>query len=173
MEKMNPKKIYIIGPESSGKSTLAKILSKKLKIRHYDLDDVVWSRRYDRKRSHERRLKKLKAIIKKKSWIIEGIFGGWTEPVFKKAELIIMLNLNYSLLVKNLLKTLLFGRFKGYEKDKTSLKNTWKLIKHVRKYRTREHVKSYKGHMELIEKYKKKFIEIKTKKDMKKFLREI
>ena len=96
---MKYQKIYIIGPESSGKSTLAKILSKKLKIKHYDLDNVVWSRRYDKKRSHEMRLKKLNEIIKKKRWIIEGIFGGWTEPVFKNTGLVIILNLNYSLLL--------------------------------------------------------------------------
>ncbi len=34
-------KIYIVGLVSSGKSTLAKVLSKKLKIPYYSLDDVI------------------------------------------------------------------------------------------------------------------------------------
>ena len=36
------KKIYIIGAVGSGKTTLAKELSKKLNIKMYELDKVVW-----------------------------------------------------------------------------------------------------------------------------------
>ena len=35
------KKIYIIGPVGSGKTTLAKCLSKKYNIPYYELDKVV------------------------------------------------------------------------------------------------------------------------------------
>lgn len=166
-------KIYIIGPEGCGKSTLSKLLSDKLRIKHYDLDDVVWSRKYDKKRSHESRFKKLREIVEKKRWILEGIFGGWTEPAFKNANLVVMLNLDYHMLVKNLLKRFLIGKFNGYEREKTNLKDTWKVIKHVKKYRTRDHVKSYNGHLELIKKYKTKFVEIKNKKNLDEFLEEI
>jgi adenylate kinase family enzyme len=163
-------RIYIIGPEGSGKSTLANIISKKLKIKHYDLDNVVWSRRYDKKRSHNARLNKLISITKKKKWIIEGIFGGWTEPAFKNSDLVIILNLDYSVLVKNLLKRAFIGRFTGFEKAKTNLKNTLKVIKHVKLYRTRDHEKSYNGHMKMIKKYKAKFIEIKNKSQLNKLI---
>ena len=167
-EKVN--RIYIIGPEGSGKSTLARIISKRFKIKHYDLDDVVWSRRYDQKRSDSERLKKLNSIIKRNKWIIEGIFGGWTEPVFKNAELVVMLNLNYPILVKNLLKRVLIGRFKGVEKEKTGFRATLKVMKHVKLYRTRDHVKSYSGHMKLIGKYKVRVVEIRTGKQLKEFI---
>lgn len=168
---MKGNRIYIVGPEGCGKSSLASILSNRFKIKHYDLDDVYYIRRYDRKRSHENRLKKLIKIVEKDKWILEGIFGGWTEPAFKNADLVIMLNLDYHLLVKNLLKRSIIGRFKGYEKEKTNIKDTWKVIKHVKLYRTRDHPKSYKGHMELIKKYKKKFIEIKNKNQLNDFLK--
>ena len=164
------KKIYVIGPEGSGKSTLAKIISKKLKIKPYDLDDVVWSKRYDKKRTHEMRLKKLKEIINKKSWVIEGIFGGWTEPAFKSSDLVVMLNLDYYLLVKNLLKRSFVGRFNEFEKEKTKLKDTFKVIKHVKKYRIRDHPKSYIGHKKLIDKFKCEFIEIKNKRQLNNFI---
>ena len=36
-------KIYIIGPCGSGKTTLAKELSKKLSIKNYELDKIVWN----------------------------------------------------------------------------------------------------------------------------------
>lgn len=169
----NNQRIYIIGPEGSGKSTLAKLLSKKLKIKHYDLDDVVWSRRYDKKRSGKSRLKKLNTLVKKKKWIIEGIFGGWTEPIFKNADLVIMLNLNYPILIKNLLKRAFVGRFSGFEKEKTNLRATLKTIRHVKLYRTRDHVKSYKGHMNLILKYNTNFVEIKNNSQLDRFLKNL
>ena len=163
-------KLYIIGPEGSGKSTLAKTLSKKLSIKHYDLDNVVWSRRYDTKRSHENRLKRLNFIIGKKKWIIEGIFGGWTEPVFENADLVVMLNLDYHLLARNLIKNCFLGKSKGMEKHKTKLSTLLKLLIHVKKYRTRDHPKSYSGHMVLIKKYKAPFIEIKNQKQLNDFV---
>ena len=60
---------------ASGKTTLAKKISKKLNIQHYDLDDLFWERKYDLKRSHEECTKRLKKIAKKKQWIIEGVFS--------------------------------------------------------------------------------------------------
>ena len=39
-------KIYIIGPVGSGKTTLSKHLSKKYKIKRYELDKVVWDDDY-------------------------------------------------------------------------------------------------------------------------------
>ncbi len=171
---MKLNKIYIVGPEGSGKSTLARKISEKLGIKHYDLDNVVWSRRYDKKRTHEMRLKKLNELIKKKSWIIEGVFGGWIEPAFKKTDLVIMLNLNHSLLIKNLVKRSVIGRFQGYEKEKRkNIKGTIKIIKHVMKYRTRDHPKSRKQHKELADKHKCKFIEIKSRRDIKRLLKDV
>lgn len=161
----NLRKIYIVGPEGSGKSTLAEILSKSLNIKHYGLDDVVWTRKYDRKRTPEKRLKKLNSIINKKQWITEGIFGGWTEPIFKKADIVIVLNLDYPLLVKNLIKRALFYRNKN-EQEKVNLFHVLKVIRHVKKYRTRDHPKSYSGHMDMIKKYKARFIEIKNQRQL-------
>lgn len=40
-------KIYIIGPTGAGKSTLANILSKKINIRNYELDLLVYDDEHD------------------------------------------------------------------------------------------------------------------------------
>jgi shikimate kinase len=44
LEKDVPNKIHIIGSVRSGKTTLARTLSSKLKIPFYELDNVVWKR---------------------------------------------------------------------------------------------------------------------------------
>lgn len=67
-------KIYIIGCTASGKSTLANILSKKMNIKSYELDLLV----FDDANGHIRRTdeeieKMFNEIIKKKSWIIEDV----------------------------------------------------------------------------------------------------
>ena len=36
------KKIYIIGPVGSGKTTLSRLLSRKYNIKEYELDKIVW-----------------------------------------------------------------------------------------------------------------------------------
>ena len=68
------KKIYIIGPVGSGKSTLGKILSKKYNIDYYELDKVVWDDDNGNiKRSDEEIDSLFQNIINKKSWIIEDV----------------------------------------------------------------------------------------------------
>lgn len=68
------KKIYIIGPVGSGKSTFSKKLSKKYGINYYELDKVSWDDENGNiKRSEEEALKLFNDILKNESWIIEDI----------------------------------------------------------------------------------------------------
>ena len=68
------KKIYIIGPVGSGKTTFAKKLSQKYNIKYYELDKVSWDDDNGNiKRPTEEALKIFNNIIKNKSWIIEDI----------------------------------------------------------------------------------------------------
>ncbi|MFD2442513.1 AAA family ATPase [Bacillus sp. CGMCC 1.16607] len=95
---MENKKIHIIGSVGSGKTTLAKVLSSKLKIPFYELDNVVWQRSKtgDIRRSEEERDNCLNQIIYSESWIVEGVHHKWLIPSFQKADLIIFLDTDYS-----------------------------------------------------------------------------
>lgn len=62
------KKIFIIGISGSGKSTLAKKLSIILKIPSFDLDDILWIKKYSDKRSSKDCREKLKKLINENSF---------------------------------------------------------------------------------------------------------
>lgn len=68
------KKIYIIGPVGSGKTTFSEALSEKYNIKYYELDKVSWD---DDNGNIKRPLKEVKKIfnniINKKRWIIEDV----------------------------------------------------------------------------------------------------
>ena len=68
------KRIYIIGPVGSGKTTFATKLSEKYNIKYYELDKVSWDDEHGNiKRTDEEAVKLFNEIINKKSWIIEDV----------------------------------------------------------------------------------------------------
>ena len=67
-------KIYIIRSPGSGKTTLAKVLSKRYDIKHYELDCIVYDDNNNhRKRTKEEIEKLFSTILKNKSFIIEDV----------------------------------------------------------------------------------------------------
>lgn len=67
-------RIYIIGPVGSGKTTLSKRLSKKLNIKNYELDKIVWDDDNGNiKRTDDEISKLFNEIINNKAWIIEDV----------------------------------------------------------------------------------------------------
>lgn len=69
-----PDKVHIIGSVGSGKTTLARALSKQYDQPYYELDNVVWKREKlrDIRRTDEERDAYLDEIVKTKRWIVEG-----------------------------------------------------------------------------------------------------
>ena len=99
---MKVNKIYIFGLTTSGKSTLATSLSKKLKIKAYSLDDIVWKKKWTERFPKEVQKRKLRKIIVKKKWIIEGVHThDWVKPVISKADQVIFLNISKIILIKH------------------------------------------------------------------------
>ncbi len=165
-----PNRIYIIGTAGSGKSWLAGVLSEKLSISNYDLDDVYWIRKYTKKRSENSRLNKIKLLIGKRKWILEGVYGSWIDEAIKKADLVIWLDPPFRVLSWRIFLRHLKRKINGGSGD--TLKGTFGLVKYAGRYKKKsnEETSSYKGHKAIIEKHKVNFVVIRNKKQMKKFL---
>jgi adenylate kinase family enzyme len=92
----NTLKIDIIGSVASGKTTLAKEISKKYQIPCYEKDNVVWERtpNGDKKRSPEERDRIFDEIIKRDHWIVEGSPRKVLQESFSCSDYIILLDVN-------------------------------------------------------------------------------
>lgn len=87
------KKIYIIGPVASGKTTFASNLSKKYNINHYELDKFVWNDNNKVKRTSNEILGLFKNIMAKKEWIIEDVGRNIFKQGKESAEIIFYIDL--------------------------------------------------------------------------------
>lgn len=89
-------KVHIIGCSGSGKTYLAKALSEKYNIPHFDLDDIQWDNSaegYGVKMPIERRNALLQEILGNENWIIEGVYYAWVQQSFKEADIIYVLDM--------------------------------------------------------------------------------
>ena len=106
-------RIWIVGGSGSGKTYLAKRLSELLKINNYELDDILWVKKWTIQRSKFLMMKKLKEIVAKRKWIIDGISSSWIEPGIKKADLVILLHVPARTIIWRLFLRHLKCRIKG------------------------------------------------------------
>ncbi|WJN47388.1 DNA topology modulation protein FlaR [Priestia aryabhattai] len=97
MQSASCKKIHIVGSVGSGKTTLARLLSHRLEVPHYELDNIMWERTHegDKRRSEADRKKCLHHIAASQGWIIEGVHYTWVNESFNEADLIIFLDTHY------------------------------------------------------------------------------
>lgn len=97
------KKIYIIGPVASGKTTLARKLSKKLNIKMYELDKIVWDDARGVKRSDEEIVLLFANILNEKSWIIEDVGRNKFREGIKVADIAYYIDLSKTSLYKRVI----------------------------------------------------------------------
>jgi adenylate kinase family enzyme len=96
-------RIYIIGNSCSGKSTLAKKLSKKLLMTHHDLDHLFWSNK-EMNQLNKNRFFELDEILDNKRIIIEGVYKSLESRIIKKTDILIFLNVSKEENKRRLLK---------------------------------------------------------------------
>lgn len=88
------RKIFIIGIVASGKTTLAKQLSKQLNIPWYELDSVVHHRTANgrNKRTSEEQQEAIREIDRSGDWIFEGVERASYRCLYEMADTIIVLD---------------------------------------------------------------------------------
>lgn len=161
-------KIYIIGCSGTGKTYLAKKLSNKYNIPHYDLDNIYWdnsSQKYGIKTEIEKRDKLLQDILEEDSWIIEGIYYKWLEQSFKEADIIYILDLPKYIYKFRIIKRFIKRKLKLEISKKETLKSLLDLLKWTDKFQN----ENMKEIIKIFEKYKEKVHFIKNKNEIKKF----
>lgn len=99
-------KILIVGIVASGKTTLAKKLSKLLGIKHYEIDSVVRDDVNNVKRSEKEQKKIFNEINREDNWIIEGTLRKHLFYLCNMADKIIYLDIPL-----NIRKRRIFTRF--------------------------------------------------------------
>lgn len=85
-------KLHVIGVPSAGKTTLAGNVSRLLCVPHHDLDALAFVDERWTLRATAERDAMLARILEAPSFVTEGGFLGWTEPLFEAADRIIWLD---------------------------------------------------------------------------------
>ncbi len=160
-------RILILGPSGSGKTSLASRLSDDLHIPAYDLDDIFWVRKYDRKRNERRCEEMLTELARKPQWIIEGAYSRWIEPAVKASDYVVLLDIPFTTLFWRLVYR---GFTRRAEKD---LKSLYCLVKYAYNYRRKGQNAGYHMHVGLIDKHKKKFVKIRNNHEIENLLEKL
>jgi adenylate kinase family enzyme len=165
-------KIHIIGAVGSGKTTLARTLSEKLKIPYYELDNVVWQRTEhgDVRRTEEERDKLLHDIVLLDEWIVEGAHHTWVGEGFKRADVIILLDVNVPTRIYRITRRYI-RQLRGIEK--AHYKPTFGMFQKMFKW-TNDFEKQHKVDIiKRLEPHEKKVVTLTHTKSMKAYIRKI
>lgn len=128
-------KIYIVGSVGSGKTTLARNVSKKLSVPHFETDNFVWKRHPagDIRNEVVVRDQLLQNAIALDDWVIEGVHIGWTDAGLQEADQIIFLDIpstkRAGRIVKRYIRQLL-------RIEKANYKPTFSLFRRMFKWNT-------------------------------------
>ncbi|WP_221568433.1 DNA topology modulation protein FlaR [Alkalihalobacillus sp. TS-13] len=163
------KRIHIIGSVGSGKTTLAKVLSDRLQIPHYELDNVVWRRTAfgDVRRTEQERDERLGEIISTEQWILEGAHHTWIKESLQNADCIILLDTPYSKRVYRIIKRFIFQKF-GLEK--ANYKPTFKIFRKMFVWNAAYQNQNRQEILELLSTYDEKVVILQDNKQIEKHL---
>lgn len=84
------KKIFIFGGPAVGKTTFAKKLSYKTGYQLISIDEIMYKNNVKQKETKMKQSLK-KKIVGNQTWIVEGSTIGWSDILFKEADLVIVI----------------------------------------------------------------------------------
>lgn len=163
-------RIHIIGCSGTGKTYLARKLSEKYNIQHYDLDDIQWDNSadgYGLKMSVDKREELLKQILIQESWIIEGVYYAWVTESFQRADIIYVLDIP-SYIYKYRIIMRFIKRKLGIEKGKNeTFKSVYNLLKWTNKYQNN----NLKEITKILKQYESKVVWISDSREIDKIIK--
>ena len=160
-------RLIIWGGCGHGKTILGKQISEILNIPAYDLDKLTFNKDFTGKVSDSLRDKRLKNVIKNKSWLIEGAYAGdWLFPAVKKSDFIIILNVNPITATKRVIVRFIKRKIKKTRGKGGPLTDLPRIMKYAYGY-TSDY---YPKHIALARQFKKDYIILKNNHEINNFL---
>jgi adenylate kinase family enzyme len=92
----SPIRIVVVGTSSTGKTTFASRLAKRLAVPLVELDELYWSRDWQPKSKAEF-IELVERSIRKPKWIVDGNYSLVREHIWSKATMVIWLNYSFPL----------------------------------------------------------------------------
>jgi len=155
-------KLLIIGIVASGKTTLAKRLSNKLNIKHYEIDSIVHDDQNKFKRNNNEQQQIISQINKNKDWIIEGTLRKNLYNLLDLANIICYIDIPLKIRKKRIFKRFIKQKL---HIEKCNYKPTLKMLKDMYKW-TNDFEKSKESFEKRLLNYKEKLIILNTEKDV-------
>ena len=98
--------INVVGSTGSGKTTLARLLAKRLSIPHVELDAYRWERNWTSASDQVFRLRVSEAV-KKDGWVIDGNYSITRDLVWARADTVVWLDYTFGLVLLRLTRRIL------------------------------------------------------------------
>ena len=158
-------KIHIIGGSGTGKSYISEKICQQYSISHFDLDDIFWdntAESYGTKMPIDKRIERLRTILKNDDWIIEGVFYDWLSDSFSSADYIFILKTSPFIFNSRIIKRFIRRRF-GLEKSK---KETLKSLKDLLVWTNNYQKSKIPKILDFLEPYKEKTIILDNSKEI-------
>jgi adenylate kinase family enzyme len=168
---MNYNRIYIIGNSASGKTSLAKKLSKILEIKSYDLDDFYWERKFTKKRAPAKVEKLVRKVTHQKRWIIEGVYSSCITCSLDMADLIIWLDYPFRVIAWRLIRRQIMSK----QKIRHLLDFLHYVYDYYRKPAHKHYDRNesnYYKHKNIVDNYPAEVAHIRNRKELEKFIKD-
>ncbi len=150
-------KILIIGSVASGKTTLARKLSKEINIPYYEIDSIVHDDLHKRKRTINEQKQIINSINKNDSWIIEGTLRKQLDFLLEYADKIIFIDIPISIRKRKVVTRFIKQKLKL---EKSAYQPNINILKDMFKW-TREFEENRKTFENKLSKYSYKLIILK------------
>ncbi len=158
-------RIHIIGCSGSGKTYLAKRLSEKYSIPHFDLDNIQWDNTtdgYGVKMPIDKRNALLVDILQNESWIIEGVYYAWVLDCFRDADIIYLLDTPKYIYTLRIIRRFIRRKLRLEKGKKETIKSVYNLLKWTETWQ-KQNLPEIK---KILNQYEHKTVILKGKKDV-------